>query len=101
MIKMSVENYCMVNQSGACENIVLWDGNRESWTPPDGYLMLPQATTPAKNWVLNTDTSTWALAVTGFGQIGFLWDGVYLVDASPSPQPEIVNQPTVQGAQTL
>jgi hypothetical protein len=93
---MSAQNYCLINEStNVCDNIVVWDGNPATWTPPSGYLMLVQNTTPAKNWVWNTDA--WILDVVGEGQIGFTWDGVYLITNEPQP----VEPVTVEGTQEL
>jgi hypothetical protein len=96
---MSTQNYCMINEAtNVCDNVVLWDGNPDSWTPPAGYLMLVQATTPAKTWGWDTQTMAWVLVDdTGNGQIGFTWDGTYLITNEPQP----TEPPTVEGAQTL
>jgi hypothetical protein len=93
---MSAQNYCMVNEAtNVCDNVVVWDGNPDTWTPPAGYLMLVQATTPAKNWVWSIDA--WVLEVSGEGQIGYTWDGTYLITNEPQP----IKPPTTEGAQTL
>lgn len=93
----------MINQTNSvCENICLWDGDPNTWQPPANYLMLVQATTPAKDWVWDSVAKTWTLEITGFGQIGFTWDGTYLVTSAPMPPiPELSAQPPVEGAQTL
>lgn len=97
----------MVNeQTNICDNITLWNGNPDTWQPPFGYLMLVQATTPAKTWVWDEPTKTWLLEVSGLGQIGFTWDGTYLTTNEPQPAdpvaPVAPDQPAVvTGAQTL
>ena len=93
---MSAQNYCMVNDTtNVCENVVLWDGNPNTWTPPAGYLLLVQATTPAKTWMWIDNA--WVLEVNGEGQIGYTWDGTYLVTNESQP-----TQPMpIEGAQTL
>lgn len=107
MIDMATQNYCMVNeQTSVCDNVTIWDGNPDTWQPPAGYLMLVQATTPAKNWVWDELTKTWLLEVSGEGQMGFTWDGTYLTTNEPQPNDPVVpvapDQPgTVTGAQTL
>ena len=66
--------------------------------------MLVQATTPAKVWQLDPNSSSYILVVQeGAGAIGFTWDGTYLVTNEPQPQPAtpVSNQATVSGAQTL
>jgi len=93
---MSAQNYCMVNEAtNVCDNVVVWDGNPNTWAPPAGYLMLVQATTPAKNWVWIDNA--WVIEVSGEGQIGFTWDGTYLITNEPQP----TKPPTTEGAQPL
>ena len=96
---MTTQNYCMVNEAtNICDNVVVWDGNPATWTPPAGYLMLVQAVTPAKTWGWDTQTMTWVLVDDiGDGQIGFTWDGTYLITNEPQP----TKPPTTDGAQTL
>lgn len=98
---MTTQNYCAVNEANnVCENICLWDGDTSTWTPPAGYLMLVQATTPAKVWVWNSAIQAWEIGEQmGAGQIGFTWDGTYLTTNYPQPAPPI--QAEVAGAQTL
>ncbi len=101
MIAMNTQNYCMINQqTNVCDNVVLWDGNLDTWTPPSGELMLVQAATPAKVWGLNPEKTDYILVVVmGVGGIGFTWDGQYLTTNDPYPGPVV--QPNVTGAQTL
>ena len=64
----------------------MWDGNTETWTPPADAIMLVQATTLAKIWVL--DNNQWQLETQmGAGQIGFTWDGTALTTNEPEPSP--------------
>ena len=79
----------MVNkETNICDNVCVWDGNPETWTPPANYLMLVQDTTPAKNWALNESVTPpiYELKVTGVGSIGYTWDGTYLITNQPQPQ---------------
>jgi hypothetical protein len=102
---MTSQNYCMVNETtNVCENVVMWDGNPETWTPPSGSLMLIQATTSSKVWGYDAGNNVWSLvAGVGGGQIGFTWDGLYLTTNEPEPAPTVAapNQPNITGAQTL
>lgn len=84
---MTTQNYCMVNeQTNVCENICLWDGDIQTWTPPSGYLMLVQATTPIKVWGLVN--GIWEIVEKmGNGNIGFTWDGTFLITNEPQPEP--------------
>lgn len=101
MSKMTAQNYCMVNQStNVCDNVIIWDGDVSTWTPPLGYTMLVQDTTPAKNWQLNPETKMWELSVMGVGNIEYTWDGTYLTTNLPAP-PAPEKQPTQQGAENF
>lgn len=98
----------MVNKdTNICDNVTVWDGNPDTWTPPAIYLMLPQNSTPAKNWIWDDVNKIWVLETQGVGGIGYTWDGVYLVTPEPQPiQPVLETipgqpQPDVSGAQTL
>jgi len=89
------QNYCMVNlETNVCDNVCVWDGNPESWTPPSNYLMLVQETTPAKIW-----QAAELVVVMGVGGIGFTWDGTYLI--TNEPQPNISGEPVTNGVQDL
>lgn len=93
----------MINQqNNVCENVCVWDGNTDTWTPPAGYLMLVQATTPAKVWLL-VDGVYELVEQMGVGSIGFTWDGSVLTTNEPQPalpQPAL-DQPVTSGTQTL
>jgi hypothetical protein len=99
VIDMTTQNYCMVNQTtNVCDNVCIWDGNPNTWTPPANYLMLVQATTPAKIWTWNAADKVWQLTVqVGEGGVGFTWDGTYLTTNAPMPPA----QPETTGTQTL
>ena len=99
---MTVQNWLMVNKStNILDNIVMWDGNPATWTPPAEYLMLVEATTPCKNWAWDEATSAWVLVVEPPASIGDAWDGTYIVTNDPQPIDPPPAQPTVSGAQTL
>lgn len=91
----------MINEEiNIVENVCIWDGNTETWQPPSGYLVIPQATTPAKIWELNPEQTEYVLVeVIGAGQLGFTWDGTYAITNEPQPVPPV--QPTTSGTQTL
>lgn len=94
---MTTQNYCMINgQTNVCDNVCMWDGDTQTWTPPPDYLMLVQATTPAKIWGLIN--GNWELVeTTGQGGIGFTWDGSFLITNEPQPAP----QPVATGTQDI
>jgi hypothetical protein len=98
---MTTQNYYMVNKdTNICDNVCLWDGNPETWTPPSTYLMLIQATTPTKIWGLNVDKTAFVLVDSiNDGSIGWTWDGTYLITNDPQPSPPqpqpVTDLPTV------
>jgi hypothetical protein len=98
--KKMEQQYLMVNEStNIVENICIWDGNTNTWTPPANTLMLIQSTTPAMIWVLGTDKTNYVLGeVVGKGQIGFTWNGTVVITNEPQPAP--VSQPSSTGTQS-
>jgi hypothetical protein len=94
---MTTQNYLMINQStNIVEDICIWDGNSETWQPPENTLMLVQATTPAMIWqdVREIDPVTgksivvdYVLSqINGAACIGFSWNGTACVTSEPKPQ---------------
>ena len=88
-------------QDNVVTNIIVWDGNTQTWMPPSDATMLVQTTTPVMNWVWNVDTKTWSLQQeTGTGAIGFIWNGTVLTTNLPEPAPiKEVTQPISSGTQ--
>jgi hypothetical protein len=84
---MTTQNYLMINQStNVVDNTCVWDGDTNTWQPPENTLMLVQATTPAMIWILNTDKTDFILSeVIGVGSIGFTWDGTVCTTNQPKP----------------
>ena len=73
-------------QENVVTNIVVWDGNTQTWQPPQDATMLVQETTPTKTWLLNTEKTEYVLTDSiGDADIGFIWDG--LVATTNQPQP--------------
>ena len=88
------------NSTNVVDNVCLWDGNPDTWQPPQNYTMLVQATTPAMVWEPNADNTDYVLTEQiGQGQIGFTWDESVLT--TNEPKPEIPAQPITTGMQTL
>lgn len=79
----------MVNEStNVVDNVCIWDGNPNTWTPPAGYLMLVQATTPALVWLFDDQAQDWVLRQQmGAGCIYFTWNGTECVTNEPKPEP--------------
>ena len=98
---MTTQNYLQV-ESNVVTNIVVWDGDTNTWQPPADATMLVQATTPAMVWqAILTDgkITGWQLVeVIGAGLIGFTWNGTVLT--TNEPEPAIPVQPKSTGTTT-
>lgn len=87
---MTTENYLVV-ENNVVTNVVVWDGNPDTWTPPTDATMLVQSTTNAWIWVPVIDPVTkmptaWNFTeVMGAGSIGFTWNGSVLTTNQPEP----------------
>lgn len=83
---MKVQDYLTV-ENNVVTNVVAWDGDINTWQPPEGATMLVQDTTPAKLWMLNQDQTDYVLTeIIGAGTIGFTWDGEILMTNDPKPE---------------
>jgi hypothetical protein len=108
---MTIQQYLMVNKStNIVDNICLWDGDTNTWQPPEDILMLVQADIQAYIWAANYTTNpySWGLVLQlGAGAIGFTWDGSVLTTNDPRPaKPPTLenpapNQPTTSGTVTI
>ena len=95
---MTIQAYLQI-ENNVVTNIVMWDGDVNTWQPPADATMLIQATTPAMVWVLGPDKQNYVLSeVIGAGQIGFTWDGSVVITNEPQPKP--IKQPISTGTQT-
>jgi len=76
-----VKNYLLINQqTNIVDNLCIWNGDTQTWTPPPNYLCLPQDTTPRITWVYDEQTQSWVSCdATGTGSIGDTWDGQTLI----------------------
>ena len=81
---MTIQNYLII-ESDVVTNIVLWDGNTQTWIPPADSIQLVQATTPALIWEQVSMGNYELTEVIGAGQIGFTWDGSILTTNQPKP----------------
>ena len=98
-----VQNYLMINENNVVDNICLWDGDVNTWTPPSGYTMEVDATTTAMIWIPvivdNKNVDYVLEPVLGAGDIGFTWDGTVVTTPDPKPEIVVVTQPTTIGTQ--
>jgi hypothetical protein len=98
---MTTQNYLMI-QENVVTNIVVWDGNTQTWQPPQNAIMLVEATTPIKTWGLINKEYVLVDSVGGAG-IGFTYDGTYCVtnDTKPEVPSPAPNQPEASGTVTI
>jgi hypothetical protein len=100
---MTTQNYLMI-QENVVTNVCVWDGDINTWQPPQDATMLVQATTPTKIWNFDSEIKDYVLVDSiGNADIGFTWDGT--VATTNQPKPELPtpasDQPQTQGTQTL
>jgi hypothetical protein len=82
---MTIQNYLII-ENNIVSNIVVWDGNTITWSPPIGSIVLVQETTPALIWETNSDKTNCVLVeALGVGDVGFTWDGSVLTTNQPQP----------------
>jgi hypothetical protein len=88
------ESYFLINTQTnpqICENVIIWNGDKNIWNPPAGYILLLQKETLCHDWKWNSNSSAWELTELGIGGIGFTWDGTKLTTNEPQPtEPPIV-----------
>lgn len=83
---MTTQQYLQI-QNNVVTNLVMWDGDVNTWQPPVDATMLPNATTPCMTWDYNFTTKVYELTETfGTGQIDFTWDGSVLMTCYPKPE---------------
>lgn len=98
-----LQNYLLIEQNIVTNNIV-WNGETTQWEPPQGSIVLVQATAPAMVWVLDTEIKDYVLQeVIGAGDIGFTWNGSVLTTNQPKPEPPkpAEDQPKANGTVTI
>jgi hypothetical protein len=87
---MTTQNYLIV-ENNVVTNLVVWDGNTQTWTPPANATMLVTATTPAMVWeatVVDGVITAWNLVKEmGAGNIGFTWNTTTQVLTTNDPKP--------------
>jgi hypothetical protein len=82
---MTTQQYCVV-ENNIVTNIVVWDGDTNTWQPPVDATMLVLATTPALVWQYDAASKNYVLVeVLGAGSIGFTWNGAVLTTNEPQP----------------
>ena len=82
---MTNKSYLMIEEN-TVTNVVMWDGNTQTWQSPQSATMLVQETTPTKIWGLNQDETEYVLVDSiGDATLGFTWDGTVATTNEPKP----------------
>ena len=89
-------------QENVVTNICLWDGNKQTWQPPQDATMLILETTPTKIWVI-VDAEYVLIDSVGDADIGFTWDGSVCITNQPKPEKlqPANDQPNSSGTVTI
>ena len=88
---MTTQSYLII-ESGVVTNIVMWDGNTETWVPPANSIQIVKDTVTTKLWEPFTQTVDgktvidWHLIeVPAVAEVGYTWDGQYITTNEPKP----------------
>ena len=92
---MTTQQYLMIpTANNVVENTCMWDGDVNTWKPPEDTLMLIQADIPAMIWeavVVDKKVTDYVLAEQlGQANIGFTWDGTVCTTNQPKPTVPVV-----------
>ena len=81
------KTYLMINKlTNIVENIVIWTGNTDEWSPPSMFITRPQEEVMAQVWQWNGESKEWNSAdILGMGGIGDIWNGERLNRNKPEP----------------
>lgn len=97
---MTIKNYLLV-QNNVVTDIVAWDGNTETWTPPEDAVLLVLSDTLSRTWILNADKTAYVLEdIVGWGSIGYTWDGTMVITNQLVPPAIDLSEITTTGTQT-
>jgi len=99
------QNYLII-ENNIVTNIVVWDGNINTWTPPSNSIQLLQEVVPAMVWKLDTTLIPFSYVLTeemGMGGMYYTWDGSVVTTNEPQPQPPTpaTDQAVATGLQTI
>lgn len=86
---MTTQNYLII-ENNVVTNLVVWDGNTQTWQPPTDSIQMVQATTPALIWqpvVVDGQITDFVLTEEmGVAAIGFTWNGTVCITNQPKPE---------------
>lgn len=93
-------SYLLINKAtNIADNAVEWNGNTDTWQPPNGYFAILISITPSIDWEWNEITQEWEpIETIGNGGIGDSYTDGKLVEPKPTTP---LLQPTTFGTQTL
>ena len=92
---MENKDYLII-QNNVVTNLVIWNGDVNTWTPPSGSIALIQESTLARIWVPDEATQQYVLqAVLGAGGPGFTWNGTVLTTPDPQPEWDVIPTTTI------
>lgn len=76
----------LIIKNNVVVNVVRWDGDVNTWEPPEGSIWLDRDTTPSRIWCMNEDNTDARIEERiGYGEIGFTWDGNTVNTNHPKP----------------
>jgi hypothetical protein len=87
---MTIENYLIIDQNNVVTNIVLWDGNINTWQPPEGCLWEINSQTIAYIWEVpdpEQSKEVVLIPVLGASDIGFIWNPTDKTTTTNKPKP--------------
>ena len=94
---MTTQNYLII-ENNVVTNIVVWDGNPATWTPPANSTQIVKETVTTKLWKSFPNTIDgqtvidWELVENqAVAEVGFTWDGAVLT--TNEPKPAVIPQP--------
>lgn len=96
-----IQTYLLINtQTKIVDNLIDWDGNPNTWNPPENYICQLQATTISYVWDLPDGATDYILVPKeGQGAINFTWD--FTTKAVTTNQPKPPLPPQTNGLQSI
>jgi hypothetical protein len=86
----------LIIQNNVVVNLVVWNGDVNTWTPPSGSIALIQESTLARVWRPDQTTQQYVLqAILGEGGVDFTWDGTILTTYEPQPEWDVIPTTTI------
>ena len=95
------QSYLVINLTiNTIDNLVTWDGNTDTWQPPQNCICEVQATLVGYVWDLLEGATEWTLEPkVGYCDIGFTWNPLNGTGITNQPKPPL--PPQTNGLQTV